>query len=56
MSSFNYVIITDRKVQTNSKEYNMQKSFFQYGHKVPEYEVLVLNEREVRASAGIFHL
>ena len=34
----------------------MQKSFFQYGHKVPEYEVLVLNEREARASAGILFL
>ncbi len=28
-------------------------SFFQYGEKVPDYDVLVLNEREARAAAGI---
>ena len=28
-------------------------SFFQYGEKVDEYDVLVLNEREARAGAGI---
>lgn len=34
----------------------MWKDFFQYGNKVPEYDVLVLNEREARASAGILFL
>ena len=29
------------------------KDFFQYGEKVPGYEVRVLNEREARAAAGI---
>ncbi len=28
-------------------------NFFQYGEKVPAYDVLVLNEREARAGAGI---
>jgi hypothetical protein len=31
-------------------------SFFQYGEKVEGYEVLVLNEREARAGAGILFL
>ena len=31
-------------------------SFFQYGEKVDGYEVLVLNEREARAGAGILFL
>ena len=29
------------------------RSFFQYGEKVDDYDVLVLNEREARAGAGI---
>ena len=31
-------------------------SFFQYGERVDEYDVLVLNEREARAGAGILFL
>ena len=31
-------------------------SFFQYGEKVEEYDILVLNEREARAGAGILFL
>jgi len=31
-------------------------SFFQYGEKVKDYDVLVLNEREARAGAGILFL
>lgn len=31
----------------------MTNSFFQFGQKLPEYDVPVLNERAVRASAGI---
>lgn len=32
---------------------NMTHSIFQFGQRLPEYEVPVLNERAVRASAGI---
>jgi hypothetical protein len=31
-------------------------SFFSFGEKIPEYDMKVLNEREVRASAGILFL
>ena len=31
----------------------MTNSIFQFGERLPEFEVLVLNERAVRASAGI---
>lgn len=31
-------------------------SIFSFGEKIPEYEIKVLNEREVRASAGILFL
>ncbi|MFT5660091.1 MAG: cbb3-type cytochrome oxidase subunit 3 [Sulfurimonas sp.] len=34
----------------------MWGNFFQYGNKVPDFDVLVLNEREARAAAGILFL
>ena len=34
----------------------MMNSIFSFGEKVPEYDMKVLNEREVRASAGILFL
>ncbi len=34
----------------------MIMSIFSFGEKIPEYEIKVLNEREVRASAGILFL
>ena len=38
---------------SNVKQREKMKSFFRYGEKVEGYDVLVLNEREARAAAGI---
>ena len=42
-------LLKSRRIYTSL----MTSSTFQFGQKLPEYEVLVLNERAVRASAGI---
>ncbi|WP_457745094.1 DUF4395 domain-containing protein [Sulfurimonas sp.] len=35
---------------------NLQKFLFEYGEKVPGYDVTVINEREARAAAGILFM